>query len=1121
MVLFAFFVINEMTEKEKNEIDLNLIIRFYSLLDRLILKKKILEHFLRGLAEKQALIKFFYLTSEKGKSFNESFISHPLYVGNFLLHAENENILEKIEFSKLIEDQQDLTRYFIPYLLNYIQVINIDKRDASVTNISYYYARACNLNALPDQKVVEEPIGAKMFEYHHLHCKSFIPVEFIQYETLSNPDNKTNAFFSTLELTAIQYWFNLIELSPDQKGLIKGILQKEKLERLPFYLIIYMMNMTLVYKKISPHITLPYHIHSAIEDIPVVHPPTTTPPTTVPTTKEVRKKTTIYIATESPEVLLKEFASLPTEIGKNIHLREHWEQTDKKTIDQLLTIIWSVAYTMYIYALLGIYEKPFLNESMGIDWVEKNIRAFKMEQGIGYWTYLLSALPNDIPAIKKYIPNMGYFWTISDFGIFQSAFMKSREEELKEEMYIQGQGILYYVVMCLISQVNTWFRRIKRTTTEQPNEVPTFLPSTSSTIQNIELELSDFSVYDMLDNSEILHRLEDLKITLDNYRTYQDPETYRKFLHHTIFSSWNVKPGYSLATRRQYQYQQQQQQQQDESKSFQQQQENIGFTFSDYEKNCNLQSQLHSSFSNPIHRSSNKINLSYLDNIELDVFGWNSTNVLSLPYGLFENKICQVDKVYQHIFPISPNIEFIDFQQQDILIDAQKKAFRVHRVKAFWDILRTTSHLYLRDDYETLQKEQGMEQWNPTIPRHGMIQSVEDCFIYGYTVMSVSEKENYYEFLERELISRYFQIDLTNVSQESVELYHLISNSITKHGVKFLETLQERIESLSAESHVKPEEEAIDASGAAVVVGSESMDKEKKLPLLSMYPSNISFQTMRDLSIELDKEFKEEEESKSTKLPPDLLQIEEFLLKNVSQQTSTELVKVEKLEEIYPIILRIIALLPEFYRMQARKINYEKITQQDLKRNTQKRVLDIQRFLQAEKYNEIVHDYPVPSGRRKLLSFEEERKEIENKKKSKFQLTEEKKQVSSTLATISTPVQKVMLKEPKEEEQEEEEPVLPASSLPTPLTLPFSYSQDIPFSEQEQEQKQKPKQEKEEEESKEITETPLIQKTLKHPSIKKTKFKFEEKKKKKNQKKLYPFQKLYLQKYPLHDLKNM
>lgn len=518
-------------------------IRFYSVIDRLILKKKVLEHFLRNLAEKQALIKFYYLDSSEGKPFQEEFISQPLYVGTYLLHSEKEHRVEETPFHELKPERK---RYLLPFLLDYVEVIDKDdgkkKLSTASPNIVNYFVRACNLHAYPEKKLMEDPAGAQMFSYNYLQCTTFIPVQLIQFR--SSDDEFP---FSTKVLTAVQYWFNLMNLVGDHKILLQSeVLASSKLIKFPFYLIMYMLNVSLIYKKISPHVTLPYFIHTAQESAETLAlhgggsgiPPL--PPGITTYTSSIKSVTTMYVATESPEFLLQDFAAIPTRIAENPALREHWERTEQKTMDQLLTIIWTIGYTMYIYSLLGIYEKAFENEATGIPWVGRNIRAFKMQQtGLGYWTYKLSALPNDIPAIVKHIPNMGFFWTISDFSTFQKKIGKT-PEELQDELAFQGQGILYYIVLSLLQQVNTWFRR-KRKQTLLPNEVPTLLPTT--TIESIELELSDFSVYDRLDNEEILHRLEDLKVTLDNYPAYREPETYRKFLNHIIFIAWDNRPS--------------------------------------------------------------------------------------------------------------------------------------------------------------------------------------------------------------------------------------------------------------------------------------------------------------------------------------------------------------------------------------------------------------------------------------------------------------------------------------------------------------------------------------------------------------------------------------------------
>lgn len=307
----------------------------------------------------------------------------------------------------------------------------------------------------------------------------------------------------------------------------------------------------------------------------------------------------------------------------------------------------------------------------------------------------------------------------------------------------------------------------------------------------------------------------------------------------------------------------------------------------------------------------------------------------------------------------------MDYNQKAILVDAQLKANRVQEASKMWDIIRATSHLYLRDPYPVLQKEQGEEQWNPSIPRDGNIQSPQDCLINGYAVMAATEVHNWYEFLERELISRHFSIDVKNVSREAVDLYYDITNGITHYGITFLDQLKEKVRSTFPAEYDT-----------------------------SFYPRNLG--KVKELTKELTEELKKNQEQllqKQTELPEDITLIEQEILKIGANPKNRPPVNdalpyAETLEEIFPLWLRIVALLPEFYRVQALKGKDDQISEQDLKRNIQTRVLQIQKMLQNAKHNEIVEDYPVPTGRQPLPRAEE----LETKKEAELpKIKEEQK----------------------------------------------------------------------------------------------------------------------------------
>lgn len=99
-------------------------IYFHSVIDRLILKKKVLEHFLRSLAEKQALLKFYSLSNENNPAL-EANNFHPLIVGTHLLGSKKQNIIEE----RIDETTKKSWNYLLPYLLNYVEVLFQTKED--------------------------------------------------------------------------------------------------------------------------------------------------------------------------------------------------------------------------------------------------------------------------------------------------------------------------------------------------------------------------------------------------------------------------------------------------------------------------------------------------------------------------------------------------------------------------------------------------------------------------------------------------------------------------------------------------------------------------------------------------------------------------------------------------------------------------------------------------------------------------------------------------------------------------------------------------------------------------------------------------------------------------------
>lgn len=843
------------------------VLRFYSVTDRLILRLKVAQHFTRSLAEKQALLKFYDLS--KGVERNDpKYELHPVRVGH-CLRAKNQNTLNRDEFDRISRSQR---RFLLPYLTNFFEVLT--KADTA-GNIRRYTGRACNLRKLPEQKILEDKSTATLFAFHTYHCKTYVPAQIL---VLKNTSRETNT------LTSVSEWFHFLSTDEATFHLLKTSEESTSDEIVPFQLILYNLNLALVTRKICPHLTLPYHLHICKSS----------------DTKE--KNSQSFLTTEFPEISLGGYATLDKKIAENEARYQYWKNKDKKNVDEILTPIFVVAYTLFIYSLLGIYERPFVGEA-GRLWVEEYVRAYKLKDQIGYWTYTIPPQEQDnLKRMDKFVPNFGVFWLLSDFSVFESTSQRNQREEKIGSL--QSRGILYYVIQSLIEQVSTWNRR--------PRQRSTISSETSSFGENVELELSHLSSRKEVSTEDILDRLEHLKMKISRTLSVRHPLTYREFLNDIIFSAWDLRPGALNTAKSQIRQQ-------------------VAFSLKEFERNCLLQDEL---------RASPKT-APYLENWELDVFGWNTMNPVWLPPGLTFLKSAYPE------FPIKETV-FLDQSMYDLMYDAQRKADLLEEAEKFWEVIRKISHLYLRDDYSRL-RTQGQENWNPSIPRNHEIQSSEDCLQYGYAVLSQNESRHWYSLLETELLSKNFQIDVRLVSREAKKLFMSISKYISKYGVDFAKDLRRRIALLPTEED-------------------------------RLFPLNLqAVQNELRLALE-EQERKEKEKHLQEKLSPAFVELQKKfspVLPSEKKQVTVFTVTIEELEDVFPDVIRLVSLLPDVYRNQILAPGEDETTQ-DIKRELQKRVIQLQKNLRDSEMEQLIEDYPVPKGRRPLLR-PKEKEELQKK----------------------------------------------------------------------------------------------------------------------------------------------
>ena len=82
-----------------------------------------------------------------------------------------------------------------------------------------------------------------------------------------------------------------------------------------------------------------------------------------------------------------------------------------------------------------------------------------------------------------------------------------------------------------------------------------------------------------------------------------------------------------------------------------------------------------------------------------------------------------------------------------------------------------------------------------TIPRYapGGLQCAEDCEEWSYLSVSHEESTIWYEFLERELMTRFWDISLDRVNPEAKALYEEISNLIRTQGADILVPFSQKL----------------------------------------------------------------------------------------------------------------------------------------------------------------------------------------------------------------------------------------------------------------------------------------------------------------------------------------
>jgi hypothetical protein len=854
----------------------------FQVTDRLILRNKILQHFIRGVSEKQLLFKLYELL-QKHKHPGPFF--QPLAVGPSVL-ADSLKNQTNTALPILIQDKTHF--YIIPFLTYYLEIISKETiRDRAMR----YVGRACNLRRVVNPKVLESKETVNMFSFHYAECKNYVPVEILFFE--SGIENNKEVIESLLQ------WFFSIDIeSPD---LLKSEFDKRKswtsVEKgLPFVLQLNALTLPLAIYKICPHLVLPYYLYSS--SLPASNEYSISDPSKP-------ERFNLYLFHESPEIPLDRWATLPEEFQSDEALYEAWIARDRKQPDVILAIVFTITYTLYILSVLNIYERNFSSASDGLPWVRKNIRAFKTRP-YGYFTYAIPSHQEGVkvfPGLTKYIANYGFFWMIADLTVFDAH--KENPTEGLSKTTATGKGILFYVLQSLIEQIQSWNRRKFRTTS---TDIPVTL---TTSFGGVEQELR-FLGNDQkrMNDDDIINILRHLQTILNRPFAYT-PLLYRQILSHSVFAHWDHRPG-----------------------DLRMKQDEIGIQLatklSEFERNCLLHNKLETGYSSVE---------SYLY-YQLDRFEWSPDVPLPLP------PLVTLQSVWSVEHPISKEV-YRDDMTRDLLHDAQKKARQLAQANKFWEVIRKMSHLYLLEKYG--EEPPGHEIWMATIPRYAEegLQCTEDCEEWSYLSVSHEESTKWYEFLERELLTRFWNISVERINPEARAIYEEISNSIRTEGADILIPLSERLkpyfQALGYQEKFFPLDLNIVRKELEEVIQQKS--KESSIEQF-VFPERLK---------QIHERFSEQDSS--------ILTSESKTTSSGDLSTKPSDFSIETLEELYPILLQLLVLLPDGYRKQLISTTDEK-TSLELKRELRQRVHKIKDKLDEISLKRLTEEYPIPPDRR-------------------------------------------------------------------------------------------------------------------------------------------------------------
>lgn len=947
-----------MDTKAESKIESSL--KYFQVTDRLILRLKVLQHFIRALAEKQTLFKLYYLLSDTK---HEGHFFQPLGIAPLV----KSSALDKFRATPLDRLPEDAKQYLVPFLTHFVETKS--KEVSTRNNLMTFHLHACNLRRFVDRKVLESEETMNMFPFSYPHCRNYIPIRMMEIDlqfTISKIPT----------LTSLLQWF--FYCSVDQPAeLSKEFAKRASIEsdkNIPFFFQLTQLVLPLTVLKICPHLCLPYFMSIF----------------TLNSTDKIR----VNLFTEYPDTPLAKWAELSSEYQKDETLYQAWLSGERKQLDEILVVVFTITYTLYILSILNIYERTFDSANEGLPWVSHNIRAFR-SRPYGYFTYKIPAhkaqdkSDRSYDALQKYVSNYGYLWMISDLSIFEIAPSRKEMETAStalgsttqglQKKEIEGvtakRGILYFVLQSLIRQVQTWNRKKFRTTT---SEIPR---TTSGTYAEIEQELKYIvSKQEGTNEDDIVTLLQYLQTILT--RPFgSSSHIYREILAHPIFLHWNERPGKIRQSKQEISIQ-------------------LADKLSEFERNCSLQKQIESGIKDN----------AYLENMELDIFGWIPNTPLQLPCLLrFKSK-------WPKEHPITRNTDigtegtYIDDITRDVVEDAQRKANKLAEANKFWEVIRRISHLYLIQGYGDILP--GREQWNPTIPRFapGGLQCPSDCRDWAYLTVKHEESTKWYEFLENELLSRFFSInvDARNMTPEVKELSIEISRILREQDSTILTALSKRLEAYFTTLDPKFERHFFAPSLEFVKKQLEELVEERKKE--SEIEAQADFpQGLKDIQRKFSAPPKEGKTSSILHLyeNPDFT--------------------IEVLEDLFPTLLRLLSLLPDRYRRKLLPTG-EEFSPLDAKHDLRKRVNQIRDQLEEIELKQLMEFFPIPPGR---PTWEE---------------LETKKRAQKELNCGKTPI-------PREQETKQQEVMPKYESAPVISAFPPSPPEQVWTPVQEREEK--------------------------------------------------------------------